>query len=100
MKLSMIMSAARSNELLVEAQDLERAVKVLESAEIKMGGVFRGLGKSSVAEFMPRIMSWIASRKKTSLEELLQASLVVLIRWYCFLKCLRHADYRVAAFVM
>lgn len=72
MKLCMIMSASRSNDMIIDAKDLTRAVKTLEWAEIKMPRVFTGVGKSQTAETLPRVIAFIHRRKETTLEDLLK----------------------------
>lgn len=72
MKLSMIMSASRSNQMVISGEDLKRAIQALEWAEKKMHRVFTGVGKSQVAETLPQIFAFIAKKKETTFEELLQ----------------------------
>jgi hypothetical protein len=72
MKLCMIVSASRSNDMVISEFDLDRAIWTLEWAEKKMQKVFTGVGKSQIAETMPQIYSFIARKKETTLEELLQ----------------------------
>jgi len=49
LSLSMVCSASRDNELVVLKDDLERADVLLKEVEVKMGTVFRGMGKSNIA---------------------------------------------------
>lgn len=72
MKLSMIMSASRTNEMVITAGDLDRAISTLEWAEQKMSRVFTGVGKSQIAETLPQIFAFISRKGETTLEELLQ----------------------------
>jgi len=72
MKLSMIMSASRSNEMVITGRDLERAINTLNWAERKMSRVFSGVGKSQIAETLPQVFAFISKEKTTTLEKLLQ----------------------------
>lgn len=72
MKLSMIMSASRTNKMVINGEDLKRAIRVLERVEKKMSRVFTGVGKSQVAETLPQIFAFISRKGDTTFEELLQ----------------------------
>jgi len=63
MKLSMVMSASRDNEMVLEEGDFHRALKILEATEVKMPRTFIGYGKSDIGDLMPRIMGYIEVRK-------------------------------------
>jgi len=66
MKLSMIMSVSRgSNEhqMVLTTADLKRAIAVLEEAELKMQGVFSGVGKSDTADILHRVMVFLKMSK-------------------------------------
>ena len=52
-KLSMIMSASRSDELQLTTQDFERALAILEDTERRMACVFQGYGRDKSAELFP-----------------------------------------------
>ena len=71
-RLSMIVSMSRSNELVLTAQDFNRALQFLEEAEIKMPQTFSGLGESPVAKIMPRLMECIAVKEKVAFSELMK----------------------------
>lgn len=64
LKLSMIMSASRSNSRIVEAQDLERAMQILEITEKLMPRVFGGIGDSLRAATMDRLRRCIEGDKE------------------------------------
>jgi hypothetical protein len=60
MKLSMIYSAARgTNDFLLTRDDLEDSIKTLEEAEMKMEGVFAGVGKSDIASMIHRATAFL-----------------------------------------
>lgn len=57
LKLSLILSACRSSSMVIEAQDLKRAVEILEHTELTMPYVFSGTGRSPHAEVLSRVMN-------------------------------------------
>jgi hypothetical protein len=60
MKLSMIMSAAHGqHDLILTSDDLDDAIKCLEEAEVKMGMVFKGVGKSDIASLISKVTNFI-----------------------------------------
>lgn len=65
MKLSMIMSASRSEKprLCVTTEDFNRAVEVLAEVEQRMPAVFSGVGKSPIAEIVPKIITYLANQR-------------------------------------
>jgi len=71
MKLSIILSASRSNKLLIEKQDLEKAIRLLEETEIKMPYTFSGVGKSSSADTVNRVMTEIGIQKRCTFAHLM-----------------------------
>ena len=50
--LAMVCSASRSNELIVTEDDFVRANNILKATEVKMGTVFKGMGKSDIASLI------------------------------------------------
>ena len=52
LSLSMVCSASRNNLMILTRDDLERSANLLAEVEIKMGVVFRGLGKSDIASLI------------------------------------------------
>jgi len=50
--LSMVCSASRNNELILTKEDIERAIGLLDEVEVKMGLVFRGIGKSDISSLI------------------------------------------------
>jgi len=71
MKLSIILSASRSNDMIVKREDLERAIRLLEETERKMPYTFSGVGKSDTADTVNRIMTEIGIQKKCTFSHLL-----------------------------
>lgn len=50
--LSMICAASRSSSMVISIQDIERAAKFLAEVEVKMGTIFRGMGKSDISQLI------------------------------------------------
>jgi len=71
-KLSMILSASRSSEMILRLDDFNRSLAILTKTENVMSKVFRGYGRSDVAELYPRIMGYISLRKEVVFGELLK----------------------------
>ena len=72
MKLSMIVSASRSSELLITGDDINKAINVLHATEKRMPQVFSGVGKSQIISILPRIMSYIAELKTVTKPKLME----------------------------
>lgn len=64
MKLSMLLNASRSDKMIVEREDLDRAVKVLELTEQSMLQTFSGVGKYTHADTLTQVMNEIAMRNE------------------------------------
>lgn len=69
-KLSMILSAARSDQMIVEECDLIRAIRILTLTEQKMPYAFTGVGKSSLSELIDLVSQFLAKNKVTTVSEL------------------------------
>jgi len=50
--LAMVCSASRNNEMILTKDDFDRASTLLAEAEVKMGLVFRGIGRSDISELI------------------------------------------------
>jgi len=50
--LSMVCSASRGEDMVIKRDDLERSSTLLAEVEIKMGTVFRGIGKSDISSLI------------------------------------------------
>lgn len=72
MKLSMICSASRSDEMVIDVEDLKRAITFLEIAERKMPYTFGSMGDSPMAKVLNNIMMDIGTYGVISQKELLQ----------------------------
>jgi len=71
MKLSIISSASRSNDLVIHKEDLDRAVKLLEATEVKMPYTFSGVGRSDNADVVNRVMTEIGVQKTCTFSHLM-----------------------------
>jgi hypothetical protein len=76
MKLSMIMSASRSNNMIMTEADLRRAIDLLEVTEKKMDRVFGRVGQSSQADNIQMIMNFIARHGEVSMTQLMKEFLM------------------------
>jgi len=70
LKLSMIMSASRSNSMVLEPIDFQKSLLLLKQTEVKMPRTFTGFGESRTAAVTERVMAFIAARGTTTFEEL------------------------------
>lgn len=73
LKLCMIMSASRGNDLRITVQDFNRALALLTKTEEKMPMVFMGHGKNQQADTLTKIMAYLGNKGTTKESELLRA---------------------------
>ena len=59
--LSMVCCASRSDDMIITSEDIERAIFLLAEAEIKMGKVFKGMGRSGTADLLNDAIVFIAN---------------------------------------
>jgi hypothetical protein len=71
MKLSMILNASRTDDMILDAIDFRRAIKILEATEYRMPQALKGIGKNQNSDVLTRIWSDIALRKETTFQALL-----------------------------
>ena len=71
MKLSMIVNAARGDSMLLDKEDIDRAIEILRQTEVKMRYTFSGVGKSSLANTLSQVMAEISTKKEIRYDELL-----------------------------
>lgn len=76
MKLSTVLSASRSDEKIIRAKDLRKAIKMIEETEVKMPMVFSQVGISSQADNVKRIMSFIGINKEVTMDKLMKEFLM------------------------
>lgn len=65
-KLMMLMSASRSDEMRIEAQDFDRALATLKMTERKMHKTFGGLGKAPNSDVTEKVIDYIRNVKTTT----------------------------------
>lgn len=70
MKISMLCNVSRSDKMLLNATDLQRAIDILTFTEQKMQHTFSGVGKAKDADIVTRVMTEIAHRKEILLSKL------------------------------
>lgn len=64
MKLAMVVSASHGqHDLVLSSDDLEEAIKLLKEVEVKMGMVFRGVGKSDLAGQMHKSITFLENSR-------------------------------------
>lgn len=71
-KLSMIVSASRSNELILSGGDFDRAIRFLREAEIKMPHTFAGFGASPVAKIIPVVINLLETKGEILMSDLVK----------------------------
>ena len=71
-KLSMCLSASRTNDIEINLEDFDRAKKLLERAEKKMIKAFKGMGKSDIAEVTDKVLEIIMAKKEVKRSEILR----------------------------
>jgi len=71
MKLSMIMSASRTDRMLITEDDLNRAITFITETERKMPYTFAGMGRVDKADVINRVMSFIARKKEVKFDVLM-----------------------------
>lgn len=72
MKLAIISSASRSQDMSLTAVDFHRARIILEETEKKMPMVFGGVGRSQIAPVMNRIIQLLVQEKQVPYEILVR----------------------------
>lgn len=71
MKLSMIVNASRGDSMVLDKEDIDRAVEILRQTEVKMRYTFSGVGKSSLANTLSQVMAEVSTKKEIRYDELL-----------------------------
>lgn len=70
MKLAMIISASRRDDMIVDLDDLKEAIVILEEVERKMPNALGGVGRSPIVSLVSGILRFIGHRKKVNLRTL------------------------------
>lgn len=71
-KLTMVMSASRGDDMVLNELDYTRALNLLEATEKLMPQVYKGFGKSELAEIFPKLLATIAEEGGCYVGELLR----------------------------
>lgn len=71
-KLALIFSAARRNNLLITKQDFEDADNLLKETEKKMAQTFYGMGKSKHSDTVWSIVRYLAKKEEASMADLMR----------------------------
>ena len=73
LKLSMILSASRSDSMIIDDTDLSRAEKIMIDTEKKMPRAFSGIGRAKMVDVLTKVWIKVASNKgrNMSISELL-----------------------------
>lgn len=71
LKLCMIMSASRNNDMVITVGDAERALEILVQTERNMGQIFRGVGKSRFVDTLNIIQDEVQNRGKVNFSVLM-----------------------------
>lgn len=71
LKLAMIMSISRGDEMVIRREDFDRALELLERTERDMPKVFQGMGKNPLADTQTRVLEFITTKGETSVQEIL-----------------------------
>jgi chemotaxis protein CheY-P-specific phosphatase CheC len=58
--LSMICTASHTCEMIIKEDDIQRAASILEEVEVKMGTIFKGIGKSDISSVMNDAITYFA----------------------------------------
>jgi len=59
--LSMVCCASHSDEMVITSDDIERAIGLLAEVELKMGKVFKGMGRSETSDLINDAIVFIAN---------------------------------------
>jgi len=71
LKLSIVIAAARGDSLILEWSTIRDAIKDIEEIEIKMGNVFKAVGKSAITSEVDQLLQVIKTRKVVTEKQLL-----------------------------
>ena len=72
LKLCMIISASRSNDMIITSKDLAKAVEILDMTEKAMPRIFMGIGQSNTAGVTQIVLRYIKAKSPVSFSQVLQ----------------------------
>ncbi len=59
--LSMVCCASRGDEMIMTSEDIDRAITLLTEVELKMGKVFKGMGRSAISDLISDAVTYVAN---------------------------------------
>jgi hypothetical protein len=71
-KLSMVLSASRSDDMELHEADFMQALDMINEAELSMPKAIAGVGKSDYAEVLPQVMAEILTRGEVTMQMLMR----------------------------
>jgi len=94
-KLSMVMSAAESDDMIITEDHLKESIRFLEETEVKMPRTFQYAGEFSKAENLKRLMHFIAINEEVSKDILMKEFLMYMSEGDLdeYLQALKTADF-------
>lgn len=72
MKLSMLLSASRCNDMVITVPDFERALNILQMTEERMVHTFSGVGKLESSDIMNKIMGFVGFKGSVNQSDILR----------------------------
>jgi hypothetical protein len=72
LKLCMIVNASRTDSMIIDEHDLQKAISILTTTEIKMPRAFGGVGRNNTADVIHRIMTQLAIHGTLDYSDLLR----------------------------
>jgi hypothetical protein len=72
LKLSIIVNASRTSNMIIEVHDLKKAISLMEDVEKRMSYVFSGVGKAKLADVLVKAWTFIALNKQVRLSILMR----------------------------
>jgi hypothetical protein len=71
MKLSSLLNASRTSNMLITVEDLQNAIDLLGATEVNMPNTFSGFGKNALADTLSKAMAYIGNRGEVDYSELM-----------------------------
>lgn len=71
-KLAMVFSAARRNDMVIRLEDLYDAIEMLEQTEVKMARTFAGVGANPLSSAQEDMKTWIAQVKVANIRQIVE----------------------------
>ena len=59
--LSMVCCASHTDEMIMTSEDIDRAIYLLSEVEVKMGKVFKGMGRSEISDLISDAVTYVAN---------------------------------------